>query len=105
MEISPGVIKTSKYVYLFCYPGGLGEISPRPEKNWQIETVNLSVKVNMHRTRNKCIIILHHLLQYRRDMENIDAKTTHKKGDKVHMITQDKAPRQFNNSPLADQNS
>ena len=27
-EISPKVIKTSKYVYLFCYLGGLGEISP-----------------------------------------------------------------------------
>ena len=28
-EISPKVIKTSKYVYLFCNPGGLGKILPR----------------------------------------------------------------------------
>ena len=31
-EILPRVIKTSKYVYHFCYPGGLGEISPRSGK-------------------------------------------------------------------------
>ena len=31
-KFRPGVIKTSKYVYLFCYPGGLGEISPRSGK-------------------------------------------------------------------------
>ena len=54
--------------------------------NWQIETVNLSFKVCMHRTRNQCIIILHHLLQHRRHMENIDTKTRFKKGDKVHMF-------------------
>ena len=54
--------------------------------NWQIETVNLSFKVRMHSTRNKCTVILHHLLQYRRHMENIGTKTRHKKGDKVHMF-------------------
>ena len=30
--------------------------------NWQIETVNLSFKVCMHSTRNKCTVIHHHLL-------------------------------------------
>ena len=47
---------------------------------------NLSFKVCMHRTRNKCIIILHHLLHYEQHMENIDTKIRHTKGDKVHMF-------------------
>ena len=55
-------------------------------ENWQIETVNLSFKVCLHRTHNKCIIVLHRLLQYMRHMENVDTKTRHKKGDKVHMF-------------------
>ena len=54
--------------------------------NWQIETANLSFKVCMHRTHKKCRTILHHLLQYRRQMENMDTKTRHRKGDKVHMF-------------------
>ena len=54
--------------------------------NWQIETVNLSFKVCTHSTRNKCRAIHHHLLQYRRHMENIGTKKRHRKGDKVHMF-------------------
>ena len=83
---SPRAIKTSKYVYLFCYLGGLGGNFAQVWANWQIETVNLSFKVCIHRTRNKCIIILRHLLQYKRHMDNIDTKTRHRKGDKVHMF-------------------
>ena len=54
--------------------------------NWPKETMNLSFKECMHRTRKKCRTILHHLLQYRRRMENIGTKTRHRKGDKVHML-------------------
>ena len=84
--MTPGVIRTSKYVYLFCYPGGAGGNFGQVLANWQIEPVNLSFKVCMHRTCNKCRIILHHLLQYMRQMENIGTKTRHRKGDKVHMF-------------------
>ena len=80
------VIKASKHVYLFCYPGGLGENFAQVLANWQIETANLSFKVCMHRTRKKCRTILHHLLEYKRHMENMGTKTTHRKGDKVHMF-------------------
>ena len=80
------VIKTSKYVYLFCNPGGAGGNFAQVLLNWQIETVNWSVKVCMHSTRNKCTAIHHHLLQYKRHMENIGTKTRHKKGNKVYMF-------------------
>ena len=69
----------------FLLYGGAGRNFAQVWANWQIETVNLSFKVCMHGTRNKCITILHHLLQYRRHMENMDTKTRHKKVDKVHM--------------------
>ena len=69
----------------FLLSRGMGKFHPAWE-NWQVETVNLSFKVCMHRTRNKCRIILGHLLHYRRHMENIDTKTRHRKGDKVHMF-------------------
>ena len=77
--LSPDEISSS-----FLLSGGAGGNFAQAWENWQIETVNLSFKVCMHRTRNKCIIIFHHLLQYRRHMENIDTKTRNKKGDKVH---------------------
>ena len=35
------VIKASKYVYLFCYPGGAGGNFAQVWDNWQIKTVNL----------------------------------------------------------------
>ena len=68
----------------FLLSGGARGNFAKVLANWQIETVNLSCKVFMHRTRNKCRIILHHLLQYRRHMENIGTKTRHRQGDKVH---------------------
>ena len=72
--------------YTFCRRGGARGNFAQVWANWLIETVNLSFKVCMHRAHNQCIIILHHLLQYRRHMENIDTKTRHRKGDKVHMF-------------------
>ena len=71
---------------LFLLSGGAGGNFAQVLANWQIETVNLSFKVCMHRTRKKCRTILHHLLQYRRHMENIGTKTRHIKGDNVHMF-------------------
>ena len=66
--------------------GGGGENFAQAWENWQNEKVNLSFKLCMHKTRNRCIIILHHLLQYRRHMENIGTKKRHKKGDRMHMF-------------------
>ena len=70
----------------FLLSGGAGGNFAEVLLNWQIETVNLSFKVCMHSTRNKCTAIHHDLLQYRRHMENIGTKTRHRKGDKVHMF-------------------
>ena len=47
----------------FLLSGGAGGNFAQVWENLQIETVNLSFKVCTHRTRNKCIIILHNLLQ------------------------------------------
>ena len=70
----------------FLLSGGAGGNSAQVLLNWQIETVNLSFKVCMHSTRNKCTAIHHHILQYRRHVENIGTKTRHRNGDKVHMF-------------------
>ena len=70
----------------FLLSGGAGGNFAQVLANWQIETANLSFKVCMHSTRNKCTVIHHHLLQYMRHMENIGTKTRHRKGDKVHMF-------------------
>ena len=47
----------------FLLSGGAGGYFAQVWANWQIETVNLSFKVCMQGTHNKCISILHHLLQ------------------------------------------
>ena len=70
----------------FLLSGGARRNFAQVWASWQIETVNLSFKVCMHRARKKCIIFLHHLLQYRGHMENIDTKTRHRKGNKVHIF-------------------
>ena len=70
----------------FLLSGGAGGNFAQALANWQIETVSLSFNVCMYSARNKCIVIHHHLLQYRRHMENIGTKTRHRKGDKVHMF-------------------
>ena len=70
----------------FLLSGGAGGNFPQVLANRQIEIVNLSCKVCMHSTRNKCTIILHHPLQYRGHLENIGTKTRHRKGDKLHMF-------------------
>ena len=70
----------------FLLSGGAGEIFAEVWANWQVETLNLSFKVCMHSTRDKCTVIHHYLLQYRQHMENIGTKTRHIKGDKVHMF-------------------
>ena len=70
----------------FLLSGGAGDHFAQVLANGQIETVNLSFKVCMHSTRNKCTVIHHHLLHHRRHMENTGTKTRHRKGDKVHMF-------------------
>ena len=70
----------------FLPSGGAGGDFAQVLANWKTETVNLSFKVCMHSTRNKRTVILHHLLQYKRHMENMGTKTRHRKGDKVHMF-------------------
>ena len=70
----------------FFLSGGAGGNFAQVLAYWQIETVNLSFKVGMYRTRKKCRTILHHLLQYRRHMENIGTNTRHRKGDKVQLF-------------------
>ena len=65
----------------FLLSGGVGENFTQVLANWQIETVNLSFKVCRQRTRKKCRTILHHLLQYRRHMENIGRKRRHRNCD------------------------
>ena len=85
-KFRPGSSRHQNMHTFFAIRGGVGGNFAQVWANWQIETVNLSFKVCMHRTRNKCTIIHHHLLQCRRHMENIGTKTRHKIGDKVHMF-------------------
>ena len=72
--------------FLLSGGGGAGGTFAQVLANWQIEIVNLSFKVCMHSTRNKCTVIDYHRLQYRRHMENIGTKRRHEKGDNVHMF-------------------
>ena len=70
----------------FLLSGGVGGNFAQVLANWQTESVKLSFKVCMHRTRKKCETILHHLLQYRQHMGNVGTETKHRNSDKKHMF-------------------